>query len=208
VRPGLGAEDAGVLEQRGERRLDEAGGGEVHAVAPGRHGHVRGGRGPRRRRRRRRPRRRRRRVHHRVGVGGRAAGRELPEAPASVAEERWRRLGVAGRGRMEAGGEAEAEAAEGRRRRGGVRCCRGRGRGARGIPGGREGGRSGYFPGYAFDPFFSSLLAPLSGLLFRFSPGVGFVWGRVMMMMLSRRMEIRRLPFACVPVLWVVVSWF
>lgn len=36
VRPaaGIGAEDAGVLEQRGERRLDEAGGREVHAVPP------------------------------------------------------------------------------------------------------------------------------------------------------------------------------
>jgi hypothetical protein len=42
-----------------------------------------------------------------------------------------------------------------------------------------EGARlSRYFPGYAFDPFFFFSFGPLCGLLFRFSPGVGFVWGR------------------------------
>lgn len=126
VRAGLGAEDARVLEQRGERRLDEAGGGEMHAVAPGRHGRGREGLrllGPRRRRRRSR-RRPRRRVHHRAVGCGAGPRRQLPEAPAAVAEERGRVRGVAGLGRgrgrgggAEARGEAEAEAVEGARRR-------------------------------------------------------------------------------------------
>ena len=123
VRPaaGIGAEDAGVLEQRGERRLDEAGGREVHAVSPRRRGRL----GPGRRGRgARRLGLRRRRVHR---AGRRAGGVELPEedsAAAAAAEAGRRRAGGGGgwrRGRRRGGaeaarGEAEAEAVEGRGR--------------------------------------------------------------------------------------------
>ena len=118
---GIGAEDAGVLEQRGERRLDEAGGREVDAVPPRRRGRLgpgRRGRGARRLGLRRR----RRRVHR---AGRRAGGVELPEedsAAAAAAEAGRRRAGGGGgwrRGRRRGGAEAargEAEAVEGRGR--------------------------------------------------------------------------------------------